>query len=48
MSFWDDLSPGVKRYAVIGAALLAVLLSMRHCGATGTGGTPPPPRGAVR
>ena len=31
MSFWEDLSPGVKRYAILGALLLIGLLAFRSC-----------------
>ena len=31
MSFWEDMSPGVKRYAIIGAVLLVGLLAFRSC-----------------
>lgn len=31
MSFWEDLSPGVKRYATIGGLLLIGLLGFRYC-----------------
>jgi hypothetical protein len=47
MSFWDDLSPSVKRYLIVGVLLGAALLGLRTCAAPGTG-APPPPRGVVR
>jgi hypothetical protein len=31
MQFWEDLSPGVKRYVVIGVVLLISLLAFRKC-----------------
>lgn len=31
MSFWEDLSPGVKRYLIIGGLLLVGLLAFRSC-----------------
>jgi hypothetical protein len=36
MPFWDDLSPGVKRYAIVAAVLLAALFAFRHCGGPST------------
>jgi hypothetical protein len=47
MSFWDELSPGVKRYAIVAGLLLAVLLAFRSCNSAGSSG-PPPPRGIQR
>jgi hypothetical protein len=47
MSFWDELSPGVKRYAIIAAVLLVALLAFRKCTSPSASGTPPP-RGMVR
>ena len=31
MSFWEDMSPGVKRYLIIGAVLVVGLLAFRSC-----------------
>jgi hypothetical protein len=46
MSFWEDLSPGVKRYAIIGALLLVSLLAFRSCvTSTSTTGEAAPKRG---
>jgi hypothetical protein len=45
MSFWDDLSPSVKRYIVIGAVVLVGLIAMRSCFGPEADGEPPP-RGA--
>lgn len=45
MSFWEDMSPGVKRYLIIGVVLLAGLIVMRSCFGPNTEGEPPP-RGA--
>ena len=41
MSFWDDLSPAVKRYAIVAAVLLAVILAFRACNRSGSGSTAP-------
>jgi hypothetical protein len=49
MEFWEEMSPGVKRYIMIGALLLVGLLAFRHCitaPAASTGG-PTPQRGVV-
>jgi hypothetical protein len=32
MSWWEDLSPAVKRYAIVAVVLLAVILAFRACG----------------
>lgn len=32
MPSWDDLSPAVKRYAIVAAVLLAAMLAFRACG----------------
>ena len=46
MSFWEDLSPGVKRYAIIGALLLVSLIAFRSCvTSTSTAGEATPKRG---
>ena len=37
MAFWDDLSPAVKRYAIVAVVLLAAVLAFRAC--TGVGST---------
>lgn len=42
MSFWEDLSPGVKRYLIFGLILLGVLLAFRKCTGPSTAGDPPP------
>jgi hypothetical protein len=31
MAFWDDLSPAVKRYAIVAVVLLAAILAFRAC-----------------
>ena len=31
MSFWEDLSPLVKRYIIVAGVLLGALLAMRTC-----------------
>ena len=46
MEFWDDLSPAVKRYAIIGVLLLLGLMAFRSCIGPEAEGTPPP-RGAA-
>lgn len=46
MDFWEDLSPAVKRYVVLGAALLLLVISLRTCVGPETSANPPP-RGAV-
>ena len=46
MPSWDDMSPGVKRYAIVAAVLLAGLLAFRACIVSGPGPTGKPvPRG---
>jgi hypothetical protein len=45
MSFWEDLNPSVKRYAIIGAVLVLGLIAFRSCLGPESGGAPPPPRG---
>jgi hypothetical protein len=44
MSFWEDLSPGVRRYIILALALLGLLLAFRKCTAPDHS-APPPPRG---
>jgi hypothetical protein len=44
MSFWENLSPGVRRYIVLAVALLGLLLAFRKCTAPDPS-APPPPRG---
>jgi hypothetical protein len=44
MSFWENLSPGVRRYIVLGLVLLGLLLAFRRCSAPDAS-APPPPRG---
>jgi hypothetical protein len=42
MEFWEEMSPGVKRYIVIGAVLLIALLAFRKCVmSSGTSSTAP-------
>jgi hypothetical protein len=51
MSFWEDLSPSVKRYIIIGALGVVSLLGVRACisgGGGGGAGGHAPPRGLVR
>ena len=48
MSFWEDLSPGVKRYAIIAVVLLLGLLSFRMCTSGGAENKTLPPRGLKR
>jgi hypothetical protein len=44
MAFWENLSPGVRRYIVLALVLLGLLLAFRKC--TGPDlSAPPPPRG---
>jgi hypothetical protein len=31
MPSWEDLSPAVKRYAIVAAVLLAAILAFRSC-----------------
>jgi len=46
MSFWEDLSPAVKRYVIIGALALVGLLAFRTCvTSTPTPGADLPKRG---
>jgi hypothetical protein len=48
MEFWEEMSPGVKRYLVIGAVLLVGLLTFRHCiTAPASGGSGPAPKRGV-
>ena len=42
MSFWSDLSPGVKRVVYGGLAILVVLLAMWAYGESDAGGTNAP------
>ena len=42
MSFWSDLSPGVKRVVYGGIATLVVLLAIWAYGESDTGGTDVP------
>jgi hypothetical protein len=49
MSFWEDLSPSVKRYIIVGAIGVVALLGVRACvNSGGTGGGHVPPRGLQR
>jgi len=48
MSFWEDLSPGVKRYAIVAVVLLIALIGYRACSSSGTESKTLPPRGIVR
>jgi hypothetical protein len=45
MSFWEDLSPSVKRYITIAAIAVVALIAVRSCFGPETEGEPPP-RGA--
>jgi len=48
MSFWEDLSPGVKRYAIIAVVLLIGVIAFRMCSSGGSESKTLPPRGIVR
>lgn len=49
MSFWEDLSPSVKRYIIIAAVGIVALLGVRSCLSSGGGaGGHAPPRGLQR
>jgi ABC-type uncharacterized transport system permease subunit len=48
MSFWEDLSPGVKRYLVFAVLALGLLLAFRTCSAPSTSSEEAPPRGLPR
>ena len=48
MSFWDELSPAVKRYMVVAVVLVGVLLGLRACMTPSAGGGHVPPRGLSR
>jgi hypothetical protein len=45
MSFWEDLSPMVRRYIVIGALLVVGLLAFRTCLGGPASEADRPPRG---
>jgi hypothetical protein len=47
MSFWEDMSPAVKRYLVIAAVAVVALLAARSCFGPESSAEPPP-RGAQR
>jgi len=47
MSFWEDLSPSVKRYLAIAVLLVVALIAMRSCFGP-EAESEPPPRGAKR
>jgi hypothetical protein len=47
MSFWEELSPAVKRYLIIAALAIAGLLAARSCFGPESSANPPP-RGVVR
>jgi hypothetical protein len=47
MSYWQDLSPGVRRYIIFAAVLFGLLLLFRRCTGPSTAGDPPP-RGVQR
>jgi len=40
MPSWEDLSPAVKRYAIVAAVLLAAVLALRVCGGSGGSAAP--------
>jgi hypothetical protein len=45
MSFWEELSPSVKRYIVFAAVLLVALLAFKKCVPSTARGGHAPPRG---
>jgi hypothetical protein len=47
MSFWEDLSPSVKRYLTIAVLVVVALIAVRSCFGPETE-SEPPPRGAQR
>jgi hypothetical protein len=47
MSFWEEMSPGVKRYLIGAVVLVVALLAMRSCLGPNTDAEPPP-RGVAR
>jgi hypothetical protein len=47
MSFWEDLSPGVKRYLIAAVVVIAAIFVVRSCFGPNTEGEPPP-RGVTR
>jgi hypothetical protein len=47
MSFWEDLSPTVKRYLTIAAIAVVALIAARSCFGPESE-SEPPPRGAQR
>jgi hypothetical protein len=47
MSFWEDMSPAVKRYLVIAAVAVVGLLAARSCIGPESSADPPP-RGVQR
>ena len=47
MSFWEDLSPGIKRYAMVAVVLLVVLLGYRQCASSTQSSGAAPQRGIV-
>jgi hypothetical protein len=42
MSFWEDLSPSVKRYVVIAVVALVSLIAVRSCFGPEHEAEPPP------
>lgn len=47
MSFWEDMSPGVKRYVVAAAIVVVGLFGLRKCVGPESDASPPP-RGVQR
>jgi hypothetical protein len=42
MSFWEDLSPNVKRYLIFALVMIGALLAFRKCTGPSTAGEPAP------
>jgi len=48
MSFWEDLSPSVRRYVVFAAVVVAALLVFRRCTGPSVSGDGRSTRGVQR